>query len=63
MSRYAAAGFALSRRALVLGDLGKRRTVQCVVLWHEGRPSQSPVALARDLGRYPGVAAIEWRPS
>ena len=56
------AGFRIGQCAVSLGEHGKTCTLRCDIRWHEGHPSRSPVELARELGRDPEIAVVEWRP-
>jgi putative Mg2+ transporter-C (MgtC) family protein len=56
-----AAGYRIGPCAISLGDQG-RCTLCWDIGWHERRNSRSPVELAHELGRIPGIVTVEWRP-
>lgn len=62
LSRFAAAGFEVSNWAISLQGQDKSCAMQCNVRWREGHTASSPIEFARELGRQPGVATVEWRP-
>ena len=62
LPRLSAAGFRVGDCAVSLGEQGKVCTLRCDIRWHDRHSSRSPVDLARELGRNPDIAAVEWRP-
>ena len=61
LPRLVAAGFRIGQCAVSLAEHGKTCTLRCDIRWHERHPSRSPVELARELGRDPEIAVVEWQ--